>query len=66
MIELVIVACLWRQPGDCSELRVETGFKTVGSCEDNGLILVAGEMLSHPDLKASRFHCEQVPEHRDT
>lgn len=66
MIELVIVACLWRQPGACSELRVETGFKTVGSCEENGLIIAAGAMLSHPDRRAARFHCELVPEHRDT
>ena len=60
MIELIITACLLLQPANCTELHLPTGFATLASCEENGLILVAGVMMSHPKREAIRFRCERV------
>ena len=60
MIELIITACLLLQPTNCTELHLPTGFSSIARCEADGLILVAGVMMSHPKREAIRYRCEQV------
>lgn len=60
MIELIVTACLQLQPERCDELRLPTGFKSIQSCEANGMILAAGMMVNLPGWDAVRYRCKRV------
>lgn len=60
MIELIVTACLKLEPARCDELRLPTGFQSVESCEESGLILAAGMMVNLPGWDAVRYRCKRV------
>lgn len=65
VVELVVTACLLTQPSDCTEMRIQTGFRSAAQCEGSALLLVAGLMVDQPARRATRYACEEFPVEHD-